>query len=72
MGALESKLYWSQHQADGRPRSFGAKVIDPVGACIQPADLSPFTEADHTEAVASELPADPDGDNLYSSEDPSA
>lgn len=30
--------------ADGSERSAGAKLIDPVGACIQPADLAPFEE----------------------------
>lgn len=59
MGALESKLYWSQTQADGTPRSFASKIMDPVGACIQPADLAPFSEIEQTEAVAIETPADP-------------
>lgn len=53
MGALESKLYWSQTKADGTPRSMIAKLLDPVGACFEPADLTPFNfnEQDVTSAA---------------------
>ncbi len=53
MGFLEDKLYWSTTQADGSPRSFLAMLLDPVGACFQPADLSPFNAED---TVAAQVP----------------
>lgn len=39
---LGEKLYWSQTTRDGTPRSTLAKIIDPVGVCIEPAALDPF------------------------------
>lgn len=68
MGAMESKLYWSQTTANGSPRSFGAKILDPVGACIQPAELEPWAQpdgydvpADNTEDSAGDVSAPADG-----------
>ena len=52
MGAVQSALYWQTEAADGTPRSCFAKVVDPVGACVQPADMSPFEYED--------MPAEPD------------
>lgn len=56
MGFLEDKLYWSKDKADGTPRSLMAKILDPVGACIQPADLAPFSEEDTLTAT---VPSEP-------------
>lgn len=39
---LGQKLNWSQTTRDGTPRSVLAKIIDPVGVCIEPAALDPF------------------------------
>lgn len=39
---LGQKLNWSQTTRDGAPRSTLAKIIDPVGVCIEPAALDPF------------------------------
>lgn len=39
MGNIASKT-----AADGSERSMVAQLLDPVGACIQPADLSPWGE----------------------------
>lgn len=39
---LGEKLHWSQTTRDGTPRSTLAKIIDPVGVCIEPAALDPF------------------------------
>lgn len=39
---LGEKLNWSQTTRDGTPRSTLAKIIDPVGVCIEPAALDPF------------------------------
>lgn len=61
MGFLGDKLYWSQKKADGTPRSMMAKILDPVGACIEPTDLSPFSEEDTVAApTVSEPIDDPD------------
>ena len=57
MGAFESKLYWSQTSADGNPRSLVSRIVDPVGACLQPADLSPFNGL--AEETPAEIPAPP-------------
>lgn len=43
MGFLEDKLYWSTTKIDGSKRSIIAMIIDPVGALIQPAELSNFS-----------------------------
>lgn len=53
MGFLEDYLYWQDTKADGTKRSFLAKFLDPVGACIEPTDLSPFTAEDD---IAAEVP----------------
>lgn len=55
MGGLQSKLYWSETQEDGSPRAIWAQLIDPVGACVQPADLGSFNPADEIDIPA---PAD--------------
>lgn len=39
MGSIASKT-----AADGSERSIVAQLLDPVGACIQPADLAPWGE----------------------------
>ncbi len=33
-------LNWSKQAADGSSRSIVSQIIDPVGACLQPADLA--------------------------------
>lgn len=48
MGNIASKT-----TADGADRSMVAQLLDPVGACIQPADLSPWGEKDIAAAPAS-------------------
>lgn len=52
MGNLSSGLYWSTTTAEGKKRSMGAMLLDPVGACIQRADLSPWNPD------AAEVPTD--------------
>ena len=47
MGSTASKV-----AADGSQRSAMAVILDPVGACIQPADLSPWNPAAIDAAVA--------------------
>eukprot|EP00171_Calliarthron_tuberculosum_P017658 IDg17658t1 len=42
MGNILDRLYWSTVDAEGQYRSMGAMIIDPVGACIQQAELSPW------------------------------
>jgi len=37
-------LNWSTEKRDGTPRSFIAQVLDPVGVCLQPAAIDPYTE----------------------------
>jgi len=54
MGFLVDKLYWAPTQIDGSPRSFLAMILDPVGACIQPADLEPFPSNEPAAAVDGE------------------
>lgn len=58
MGNLSSALYWSTTTAEGKERSIGAMLIDPIGACIQRADLTPW----NPDAV--EVPAEPADANL--------
>lgn len=35
-------LAWTKTAADGSERSMASQIIDPVGACVQPADFSPW------------------------------
>lgn len=61
MGFLESKLNWATKKTDGSNRSLLAMILDPVGACIQPAELNPFEfpeqqAATSTRSTASETP----------------
>lgn len=71
MGFLVDTLYWAPTQIDGSPRSLLAMILDPVGACIQPADLEPFPTEDPAEASAKEM-ADPDTEELKDDEDDAA
>ncbi len=50
-------LAWSKTAADGSDRSFVSQIIDPVGACVQPADLSPWKEEEFETPAAA--PAEP-------------
>ena len=38
-------LNWSKTASDGSARSIVSQILDPVGACIQPADLSPWDDS---------------------------
>jgi len=61
---LGEMLYWSQTSRDGTPRSTLAKLIDPVGVCIEPAALDPFvgpeaplpSDSDDADASAADAP----------------
>jgi len=61
---LGKMLNWSQTSRDGTPRSTLAKIIDPVGVCIEPAALDPFvgpdapltSESDDVDAPAADAP----------------
>jgi len=59
-------LYWSQTSRDGTPRSTLAKLIDPVGVCIEPAALDPFVGLD------APLPSDSDDVDESSADAPVA
>lgn len=54
MGALGSKLGYSDTAADGTKRSIGSQLLDPVGVCLQPAKIDPFAAPD---VDAIEVPA---------------
>lgn len=53
---LGKMLNWSQTTREGIPRSTLAKIVDPVGVCIEPAALDPF--------IAPEAPQPSDSDDV--------
>lgn len=47
---------WSKTAADGSPRSMVSQIIDPVGACIQPAELTPWNPDAYEESSEDVVP----------------
>jgi len=51
MGMVSSVLYWEKEAKDGTTRSTLSQVLDPIGACLQPASFNLYNPEENMPAV---------------------